>query len=67
MTQVLSTGGVPGLRDGEWEEMWDCWGGGVLNGEFEGEEFSFFRNNIDDKFHKIFVIHGEFEGKNQFS
>ena len=35
MTQVLSTGGVPGLQDGEWEEVWDCWGGGVLNGEFE--------------------------------
>ena len=27
----------------------------------------FFRNNIDDKFHKIFVINGEFERKNQFS
>ena len=92
MTQVLSTGGVPGLQDGEWEEVSDCWGGGVLNGEFKGEKsffleiismisftnylwsimslkgkIHFFRNNIDDKFHKIFVINVEFEGKNQFS
>ena len=36
MTQLLSTGGVPGLQDGEREELWDCWGGGVLYGKFEG-------------------------------
>ena len=30
------------------------------------EKFIFFRNNIDDKFHKIFVINGEFEGKINF-
>ena len=47
----MSTGGFPGLQDGEWEELWDCWRGGVLNGEI----------------HKIFLLKGEFEGeKNHF-
>ena len=38
--KVLSTGWVPWLQDGEWEEVWDCWGGGVLNGEFGGKNTS---------------------------
>ena len=38
----------------------------MLNGEFEGEKIIFFRNNINDKFHKLFVINNEFEGENSF-
>ena len=48
----MSTGGVPGLQDGEWEEVSDCSGGGVLNGEFGGEKIQFL---ITDKFFKIFL------------
>ena len=70
MTQLLSTGKVPGLRDGEWEEVWDCSGGGVLNGEFEDFFEDIFAQwwvwqffVISVKFHKIFLLNGEFDNK----
>ena len=57
MTQVLSTGGVPGLQDGEWEEVWDCWGGGVLNGEFGGKNtFILITNNFTKDFWQSILV-----------
>ena len=76
MTQLLSTGGVPGLQDGEREELWDCSGGGVLNGEFEGGGSSIFLSLNDEfegekiifyrvlfKLYKIFLLNGSLKGK----